>query len=471
MATNCATTAWVMLAVAIATAGCAHQAPPARRPEAPPPHLRGTADETKPSRGVARHVGLPDPQMVDEVTLVDILAYADEHSPVLLVARSTRERAEAARIAASPRLYANPELSVSVGPRLGRRATGSYDTGVDIEASLWQQLQIAGERSVRMAAADRFVDLTNADIERIRWDVHCDVHATFHQALVDRERAELAASVVAFQEEVLSIVERQIKAGETAQLNLRLASAEAAQARQIRVAAEQTYRVTRIRLAQLAGWPADRAPRAAGELDPPREPPAVDRLIALAKAGLPLLLARKAAIDEAQARVTVARREIWPRPSIGVQYRREANPLPGERPYDIVLGGISFSIPSFQTNQGERARTRADVSVAKAELEATTFLLDGQIVQARSEVVAAAERVHAYGTEILPRFEENLVLLRRSFELGEIDLLALSVGRERFLRIQSDAFIAQLDYFVALAALERVVGIDLWHDLHEDSPP
>ena len=62
--------------------------------------------------------------------------------------------------------------------------------------------------------------------------------------------------------------------------------------------------------------------------------------------------------------------------------------------------------------------------------------------------------------------------LRRSFELGEIDILALSTGRERFLRIQSDALGAQQDYFVALAGLERVVGVDLWRDdHHEESTP
>ncbi|MBL8942791.1 MAG: TolC family protein [Myxococcales bacterium] len=398
-----------------------------------------------------------------EVTLSQILAFADLNSPVLLVARSTRSRAEAERVAAAPRLYANPEVSAAVGPRLG-----GGKVGVDVQVSVWQQVQIAGERRVRLAAADRLRQLTDADIEQMRWNVHCDVHAAFHQALVDRERASLAERVVAFQEEVLSVVARQIAAGETAKLNFRLAEAEAAQARQARLAADQAYRVSRIRLAQLAGWPVARAPRAAGDPDTPREPPSAEALLSTARSELPLLRAREAAVDEARARVSVARRERFPRPSFGVQYQREGNPAP-EVPYNIVLGGVALSIPSFQTNQGERARAGADVRVANAELEASRFLLEGQVIQARSEVVAASERVSSYGTEILPRFEENLGLLRRSFELGEIDLLSLSVGRERFMRIQSDALVAQLDYFVALAALERVVGIDLWRDEAHES--
>src|SRR5688572_8808382 len=65
-----------------------------------------------------------------EVSLDRLLAHADQHSPVLEVARSTRSRAEAARVAASVLLAANPTLSFAVGPRLG-----SAGAGLDVEAS------------------------------------------------------------------------------------------------------------------------------------------------------------------------------------------------------------------------------------------------------------------------------------------------------------------------------------------------
>jgi cobalt-zinc-cadmium efflux system outer membrane protein len=329
-----------------------------------------------------------------------------------------------------------------------------------------QQIQIAGERGVRLDAADRLDELTEAEIEQVRWLVHCDVHAAFHRALVEQERMRLAERVITFQQEVLRVVERQISAGETAPLTLRLAQAEVAQAQQVVVATRQTFLTSRIRLAQLAGWPTATPPMPAGAVDTPRDPPTPDTLLAVARERLPSLRAGSARIREAEARVTVADREVWSRPSVGVQYRRDGSASTAG-PDSSVMGVVSIPIPSFQTNQGERASARADATIAEAQLHAARTLLDGQIAEARSEVVAAAERTLAYGTEILPRFEENLTLLRRSFELGEIDILSLSTGRERFLRIQSDALGAQLDYFVALAGLERVVGVDLWHDHHD----
>lgn len=451
----------IFLALALLAASGSLAAEPKKPKEAPAPHLRQPA-EPSPDAG---ELVLLQPLVVpagEDVELDTILSFADERSPVLGVSRSTRSRADAARAAASPLLPANPQLSVAAGPRFGIAGVG-----VDVEASLSQQIQIAGERGMRIAAADRFSEMTDAEIEQVRWTVHCDVHAAFHRALVERERLKLAERVLGFQQEVLTVVQRQISAGETAPLSLRLAEAEVAQSVQAAAAARQGFIAARIRLAQLAGWPLDRLPNPVGTVDPPRQPPEQAHLVQVALDKLPRLKAAAAAVVEAEARLASANREIWPKPSIGVQYRHEGNPTT-EGPYDVVMGALSVPIPSFDVNQGDRARARADISVAQAELASAKALLGGQIAELRSEVVAAGQRTKAYGTEILPKFEENLTLLRRSFELGEIDILSLSIGRERFLRIQSDALGAQLDYFVAVAGLERVVGADLWGDDHHE---
>lgn len=456
----------LLAALALLTGACSSSQrtaeQPSRTAEAPAPHLRSSVDDQTVQPKAGSKLPTFDTASDQPVSLSRMLDYADQRSPVLLVARSTRSIAEAERVAASILLQQNPTLTAAVGPRFGRSGTG-----VDVEASLMQQIQIAGERGARIEAADRLRDLTNADIEQLRWTVHCDVHAAFHQALVENERSELAERVVHFQHEVLRVVEQQIEAGETAEFTLRLAQAEVAQAKQVLVAAKQSFYASRIRLAQVAGWPVMTPPLPTGTVDEPRDPPTLHQLTSVALERLPNLRARAARVSEAEARATLAHREAWPRPSLGVQYRREGNPT-DEGHYDVVMGAISLPIVSFQRNQGETARARAEVTVSEMELSAAQQLLHGQIAEARSEVVAAAQRSRAYGSEILPRFEENLSLLRRSFELGEIDILALSTGRERFLRIQSDALLAQQDYFVALASLERVVGVDLFRDDHHD---
>ena len=168
-----------VICAALLSQACA-AAFPVPRPEPIAPHLRfsvAAAEGGAPPTPIRRAPALPEPGGREEVELTSFLAYADARAPVLLVARSTRSRAAAARAAAAPALPTNPQVSVAVGPRVGLGGTG-----VDVQASFSQQFFIAGERGLRLDAADRQRDLTDAEIEQLRWAVHCDVHAAFHRA-------------------------------------------------------------------------------------------------------------------------------------------------------------------------------------------------------------------------------------------------------------------------------------------------
>lgn len=195
-------------------------------------------------------IGSRNADAAQEVELADMLAYADQHAPPLVVARQTQLRAQAER-AAVPLLVSNPELSVAIGAQVAAPGVGA-SAGRELEISLVQPLSIAGVRGARMEAAERAGARVDADIEAVRWAVHCDVHAAFHRALVDGARARLAAEVVAFQVDVLRIVEQQIAVGEAAPLTLRLAQAEVAQAQQVLLSATQAVAASRLQLAQLA---------------------------------------------------------------------------------------------------------------------------------------------------------------------------------------------------------------------------
>jgi len=406
-----------------------------------------------PTSGAAQdQQGTGKTALPESVSLPQLLSYADEHAPVLHVARSQRARARAAHVRADVLLPSNPELSVAMGPRFERAPTG-----LDVEASLMQELEISGARSARRDAAARVHERTEAEIEQARWDLACDVREAFRRALVEDQRVALERQVRDFQRDVLRVVERQIHAGEIGPLSLRLAQAEVAQSQQLVAAAEQSLYSLRLRLAQLTGWPAHSPPVVQGSLEAPRDPPDLPALVKRAHEHLPQLRASAARAREAEAQLLVADREGWPKPSIGVQYQRESNRAM-EGIYNIVMGAVSLPIPVFQNNQAARAEARADLEVTQAEWLAQSQLLSAQIAQARSELVAAAGRMQAYRGEILPHFEENLRLLARSFELGEIDLLALSAARERFLQIQADALHAQREYSIALSALERSIG-------------
>lgn len=440
-------------------------------------------DASTPAAGNAGHapaqvppVAMPDPAAGGPVSLRQMLAYADQHAPALHVARQAPAQGRAAMAAATPWLPDNPEIEVAAGPRWlpsgddgGPAGESSGGRAMDLSVSVRQTIEVAGERGLRVAAAERTQARLDAGLAQARWDVHRDVHDAFHQVLVARERARVAARMLAFQERLLEIAQQRLQAGDTSPLPVRVAEGETAQARVAGIAAAQAHEAARLRLAEVAGWPVTHPPEPAGALDPPRLAPGPDALRALARRHQPALPALHAALAEARARVALAERERWPKPTLGVSLAREA--MGTDESETVIMGSVGVALPLWRRNPGERAQARAEQDMARARLQAFEQQLGAQLVRQAGAVDAAARRLAGYGQEILPRFEDNLRLLERAYELGEIDILQVSVARERFLRIQSDALDAHADYFEAVAALEAVVGTDPWPDEPDDHAP
>ena len=397
-----------------------------------------------------------------QVSLAAILTHADEHAPRMLVARAETERGQAAVDGASVVLQRNLTAGAAAGPRIVEGARG-----VDFSLWLTQPIEIAGERKQRRQTAAKFQELTRKELRETQWLVHREVHAAFHTALVARERWHVVNKLLVSTEELLSVAERRLQAGDISPLQVRLAEAELAQARQKSLTAERGYRSAQLELSEVSGWPPTPLPEPVGDLDEPRRAPPVEELLQLASHQHPGIAARASAVEEAEARVRLEDREAWPEPSLGVLYTRESLPISGLREH-IVQGRIALPIPSSQRNQAGRSRARAELGVRQAEQTAFGQALRARLTRAAIAVDADANRIAAYGTEILPAFEGNLSLLRRAFELGEVDLLQVLVARERLLRIQQDALTAHQDYYRDVAALEAEVGTEVWPDEHHE---
>jgi cobalt-zinc-cadmium efflux system outer membrane protein len=387
------------------------------------------------------------------MSLAALLRHAEDHAPALAVARAEVGLADEAFGAAEPLLPANPELLLGVGPRMA--ANGGSDANV--LASLLVPLEIAGERPLRFDVARAARARRERALDAVRWELRTAIAEAYRLALVRRRDAALAAQLARFAERLREAAGRRVEAGDAPPLTHRVAAADAARARQARIAAVQRYRDACLRLAALAGWSAARPPEPTGELPDPRAPPPLARLLEAARAHNPQLRHRRAALAEARTREMLAAREAWPEPAVGARYIFEGSPEGGAAEH-VLMGLISLPFPVAQRNQAARARAAARAHIARAELEGLEAALAARLAQRRSAVEAAAARVRAFGEEILPSFEANLEELRRAFELGEIDLATLSFAVDRFLSARREALDAHAAYATAVAALQRLLG-------------
>lgn len=413
------------------------------------------AEPLPPELAVPEHTG-------PEVTLEELLTHAREHAPVMALDSANGARVRAARAAVGPVLPDNPELWVGAGPRVERA-----DVGLDFEIGLSQRFELGGERAARLRVASAIQRGIEAESRDRHWDLHTVVHALFYQALVAKERVALAKHVVAFQEEIAQIVSKQRAAGQVSRLDERVALAESANARQELTALVQAELSVRHELALVIGWPVDSPPQPRGDLAPVTRLQPLVELVSKARDSRPDLALLDATVAEARARIVAADLDKSPEPTLSLSWARESSPAGGPDSH-VVMATVGLPLPLVLNNDAARAEARAAHEVARAELHRAEAEIAAAVSGAYRAAEAASRRLSAFGSDVLPRFGENLTALKRAFELGEIDILGLASGRERFLEAQRDALSAQEDYFNALAELEHAVGIDILDAVKED---
>jgi cobalt-zinc-cadmium efflux system outer membrane protein len=175
----------------------------------------------------------------------------------------------------------------------------------------------------------------------------------------------------------------------------------------------------------------------------------------------PSLRRREIAVAAGRAQLELEEREAWPEPTVGLSHGREAAPG-SEAGANVWLFNLTLPIPLWRTNQEGRARAEAELTVADREREAVATRLHGELVQAGIGLAAAVERVALYESGIQPRLEENLALLQRAYELGEVDVHQVSQTRERLLTATGQYIDARIAYHETAATLEGLVGTEIW---------
>ncbi len=390
-----------------------------------------------------------------EVSLSELLLFAEKHAPTTQVAAKRTGYAQAARAGAEPRVRSNPTLEVGIGPRFN----GASDHDFDFIASLGQPVEVSGQRRLRLEAAARLSEQLDGQLEAVRWEVRREITVAYQSATVARERVHITERLLSFADELLATAQRRFSVGDANVIDVRVAEIDQAEARQAKLAAAQELRSARIRLAEVSGWPIEAPPNVVPGLASTRAVPSLKEVMEAAADRHPELRARLAATAQAHAQMQVADREAWATPVVGLQVAREGSA--GSPANYIVLGTLGTTLPFAQRNQGERVRARVDEEVARAEEGVATRALHGLIARAHAELSAASERLAIFTSSLTPKLEDNLTLLRRGFDAGELPLLTVSTARARFLQAQYDALAAYADYYRALAELEFAMGVQL----------
>jgi cobalt-zinc-cadmium efflux system outer membrane protein len=341
----------------------------------------------------------------ERLTLEGALQRAREGAVAIVAARSRVEEARA-RLRGARAIRDNPVLEGAVGRRSpsGSRA--------DLDVGLSQKIELGGLRGGRIQAAEAGVLRQEADSDDAVVRTLRDVARAFLEAVAARERVGFARTTADFAADVHRIAERRFEAGDVAALELNLAAGALARARSEARAAEAAEALALGELKALVGV----EPESALALEADLEPEPLPELSSMLEAALtrPDVRALEAELREAEAERSAAGGLRWPELTPAVRYERDEG-------VNVLWGGLTLSLPLWSRGQEARGVGDARSTRLRAELEALRRTARLEVLSAydASRLLRAARDELAVAAAGL---EENEVLARRSYEVGQIGL-------------------------------------------------
>lgn len=418
--------------------------------------LAGLAMMAGPDAGHAT-AQAPAPSAVpeDSLALSQVLSLAMERNPRL---QAMRAGAEAAALRA-------PEASTLPDPtfQLGIMNFGLPDFNTDMPTSMVPSVQVMqmfpfpGKLSLMgdIAAFDR--DMAGTAAEEMAWEVRGMAASMFFDLYALDRRLEVMGETLSLLADFQQVAKAMYVSGMGRQADVLRADVEVA-----RMDGDiQAMRAMRITMAA----------RLNGVLDLPAGTPvpvpvlgrlsatvpAADTLLAWARASRPFLAHGRLGVAQAESRIDLARREIWPDITLGLTYGQRDLGMGTERMGSVMVG---FSLP---LHAGSRQYAMRDEAVAmqrmaEAELGSREAEVAAQVGELLAELDRARSLAALYRDEVIPEARATVESAFSSYRVGAVDFMTLVDAQMTVNRFEGELFQLLAEYGKAYTALESVVG-------------
>ena len=374
------------------------------------------------------------------LSLNDAIGRAMAANRTVLAAQAARAIDVAGVDAARQRT--NPEFSVEE-----ERETPHWSIGGTMP------LEIAGKRGRRIDVANATLAVTEADTARVLADVRSDVRHAYYQAVAASRRVEVAQELENVASRASAAAQERFQTGAAPRLDALQAQLALSEAQNETAAARGELIAFRAELNALLGYTADAQPQLSDTLES-GAPPAMEAALSQALGANADLRVLDRQLDEARARVSLAKAMRRPDPSVSATLTYDAQP-------EFTTGwrfGGTIALPIFTTGRADVAVAQATVVRAQADRDARAAQIGGAVAAAVARASAARQAVQRYQTDILPAAQQVEAMAQESYSSGQTALPALLQTLQAGREIRQRAVQAGLDYQLALADLERAIG-------------
>ncbi len=328
-----------------------------------------------------------------------------------------------------------------------------FNRTVDWFAYFSQTIERGNKRELRQAAAQRAVEVAKVEAEGLERQLVYEVKVAYQHAAIARERIELLRENVNQLGQLVKLNEVRVNAGYTAEGDLIKVRLEAQRLDYSVRKAMIEYDRAKIALQKAMGEASFEAEFELAERL--NFKPTALNLQALQEAALRRsnIKLGEARLEKAQALLQLERANARPDLTASFGYKRNGQD-------NALYGALSIPLPLYSKNQGNIARSEAEVAVVEAELKFERAVVLAELTAARRTVEANERQIEALRTEFLRNADESQQVSLAAYREGATDLLHLIDAQRTRTQAQELYFQALADYQLAIHELERAAGIE-----------
>ena len=382
--------------------------------------------------------------------------------------RRESPRAEAARALARAAQARIPSAKLPPDPELQLGFMNYSLPGLEpmdplgmTQLQLMQMIPVAGKLGIsgRIATAQALAQAERAsDVE---WELRSDAAMAFYELYQTDQGLAVSRETLRLLQDTRRIAESMYRVGEGRQADVLRAQVELARM------VEDTIRMTTMRTAMaarinaLTDRPFDTSVRSPVLPLFPDSVSSLESLVALAEATRPMVRAAEREVEAADAGLRLARREIWPDLTVGLQYGQRAGEIGTERMGSLMIGA---SIPIFARSRQLRMREEAEAMRQMATAELATMRADtrGRVSEAYASLIRARNLASLYRTTILPQADAAVSSALAAYRVGSVDFMTLLDNRMTVNAYRQELFVLEAAEGKAWADLEMLVGRELF---------
>ncbi|HIF0321896.1 TPA: TolC family protein [Legionella pneumophila] len=383
------------------------------------------------------------------LTFKQALAIAYRNNPEL---QAEIDKAQAMRGAfIQSGLYPNPQLTLT-GENFGGSGSYSGYESAETTASVTQPIPLGNRLYYQQRATYGDYLASLAQIEVYKATLYINVDTAYVDALYADQWHEVTKKLTRVNEDIVAAIDRRVKAGAGAELDLRLAQVRLGDARIQQQKAGRDTLAQRAKLSRLLGdsLREDRRLVDKGLPDVTLKWPELIKKLPQS----PQLQQLQIQLQAKRATITAVKKAVWPDLNVQVGGRHFE-----DDGSNAVVASLNAEVPVFNRNQGK-------ILTAEAQYTQTAHMYQGTRLDVRQNVYtvflqAQQSRYEAdlVTNSLLPLARKSIKLAQEGYKMGRYTYLELSLSLNTLFEEERHYQQAHADFHKTLIQLTGLLGL------------